>query len=50
MHRSQHAAHGILAHLIWSFSSQYTYTRRLLEGNRKIREKTWKETIPRDYP
>jgi predicted acyl esterase len=27
----------------------YTYTRRLLEGDRLIREKTWKETIPRDF-
>jgi hypothetical protein len=27
----------------------YTYTRRLFEEDRLIREKTWKETIPRDY-
>jgi putative CocE/NonD family hydrolase len=27
----------------------YTYTRRLLENRRLIREKTWKESIPRDY-
>jgi len=27
----------------------YTYTRRLLEGDRVIREKSWKETIPRDF-
>jgi putative CocE/NonD family hydrolase len=27
----------------------YTYTRRLEEGDRVIREKTWKETIPRDF-
>lgn len=27
----------------------YTYTRRLLEGERLVREKTWKETIPRDF-
>jgi predicted acyl esterase len=27
----------------------YTYTRRLFEEDRQIREKTWKETIPRDY-
>ncbi|MBW2541282.1 MAG: CocE/NonD family hydrolase [Deltaproteobacteria bacterium] len=27
----------------------YTYTRRLFEEDRKIREKTWKETIPRDF-
>lgn len=27
----------------------YTYTRRLLEGDRLVREKTWRETIPRDF-
>jgi predicted acyl esterase len=27
----------------------YAYTRRLLEGDRVIREKTWKETIARDF-
>jgi predicted acyl esterase len=27
----------------------YTYTRRLFEEDQQIREKTWKETIPRDY-
>jgi hypothetical protein len=27
----------------------YTYTRRALENGKLIREKTWKETIPRDH-
>jgi putative CocE/NonD family hydrolase len=27
----------------------YSYTRRLLEGDAVLREKTWKETIPRDF-
>ena len=27
----------------------YIYTRRLFEGDREIREKTWTETIPRDF-
>ena len=27
----------------------YTYTRRLLENGRLVREKTWEETIPRDH-
>ena len=27
----------------------YVYTRRLSEGDREIREKTWTETIPRDF-
>jgi predicted acyl esterase len=27
----------------------YTYTRRALENGRLIRERTWKETIPRDH-
>jgi hypothetical protein len=27
----------------------YTYTRRLLENEKLIREKTWKDTIPRDF-
>jgi len=27
----------------------YTYTRRLLENGTLIREKTWRDTIPRDY-
>jgi predicted acyl esterase len=27
----------------------YVYTRRLLENGKLIREKTWKETIPRDH-
>jgi predicted acyl esterase len=27
----------------------YTYTRRLWENDRLLREKTWEETIPRDY-
>ncbi|HEY5656984.1 MAG TPA: CocE/NonD family hydrolase, partial [Myxococcota bacterium] len=27
----------------------YTYTRRLFEAERLIREKTWKEAIPRDF-
>jgi len=27
----------------------YTYTRRLFEQGRQIREKTWQETIPRDF-
>jgi len=27
----------------------YTYTRRLFEGDQLIREKTWKETIARDF-
>jgi hypothetical protein len=27
----------------------YTYTRRVLEKGKLIREKTWKETIPRDH-
>jgi uncharacterized protein len=27
----------------------YEYTRRLSENGRKLREKTWKETIPRDF-
>jgi hypothetical protein len=27
----------------------YTYTRRVLENAKLIREKTWKETIPRDH-
>jgi hypothetical protein len=45
-------------HLVWQgildFRSDrenfyYTYTRRLSENGRLIREKTWKEIIPRDY-
>jgi predicted acyl esterase len=37
-----------------SFSSDrknfyYTYTRRVLENGKLIKEKTWKETIPRDH-
>jgi hypothetical protein len=37
-----------------SFSSDrenfyYTYTRRVLENEKLIREKTWKETIPRNH-
>jgi hypothetical protein len=27
----------------------YTYTRRVLENGKLIREKTWKETIPRHH-
>jgi hypothetical protein len=27
----------------------YTYTRRVLENGKPIKEKTWKETIPRDF-
>jgi putative CocE/NonD family hydrolase len=27
----------------------YRYTRRLSENGKKVREKTWKETIPRDF-
>jgi hypothetical protein len=27
----------------------YTYTRRLWENGRLLREKTWEDTIPRDY-
>jgi hypothetical protein len=27
----------------------YTYTRRVLENGKLIKEKTWEETIPRDY-
>ena len=27
----------------------YTYTRRVLENGKLIKEKTWKETIPRDH-
>jgi len=27
----------------------YTYTRRLLENGRLVREKAWQDTIPRDY-
>ncbi len=27
----------------------YTYTRRLLENGELIREKTWRDTIPRDF-
>jgi hypothetical protein len=27
----------------------YTYTRRLLENGKLVREKTWTDTIPRDY-
>ena len=27
----------------------YTYTRRVLENGKLIKEKTWKESIPRDY-
>jgi hypothetical protein len=27
----------------------YTYTRRLLENGKLIREKTWQDRIPRDY-
>jgi predicted acyl esterase len=27
----------------------YTYTRKVLENGKLIREKTWKETIPRDF-
>jgi predicted acyl esterase len=39
---------------VLSFSSDlesffYSYTRRLLENGELIREKTWKETIPRDH-
>jgi len=30
-------------------SFYYTYTRRLLENGRLIREKAWQDTIPRDY-
>jgi hypothetical protein len=30
-------------------SFHYRYTRRLVEGERVIREKTWRETIPRDF-
>jgi predicted acyl esterase len=45
-------------HLTWEgvmdFSSDaqnfyYDYTRRLLEGDKVLREKSWKETIPRDF-
>jgi hypothetical protein len=44
--------------LLWeaelSFSSDadnfyYEYTRRLTENGRELREKTWTDTIPRDY-
>jgi hypothetical protein len=27
----------------------YTYTRRLVENGAIVREKTWNDTIPRDY-
>jgi len=27
----------------------YRYTRRLLENGKPVREKTWNETIPRDF-
>ncbi len=27
----------------------YTYTRRLLENGRIVREKAWRDTIPRDF-
>jgi predicted acyl esterase len=27
----------------------YTYTRRVVENGKRIRERTWKETIPRDH-
>lgn len=27
----------------------YTYTRRVLENEKLLREKTWKKTIPRDH-
>jgi hypothetical protein len=30
-------------------SFYYTYTRRLLENGRLVREKAWQDTIPRDY-
>ena len=27
----------------------YTYTRRVLEDGKLVRERTWEETIPRDH-
>jgi hypothetical protein len=30
-------------------SFYYTYTRRLFENGKLIREKTWNDTIPRDF-
>jgi hypothetical protein len=27
----------------------YEYTRRLSENGKQVREKTWSDTIPRDY-
>jgi hypothetical protein len=27
----------------------YSYTRRLLQGGKVLREKTWNDTIPRDF-
>ena len=44
--------------LLWeaklSFTSDrdnfhYSYQRRLLENGKLLREKSWKDTIPRDY-
>jgi hypothetical protein len=40
---------GVLAFRSDRDNFYYTYTRRLLEGDRVIRERTWKETIARDF-
>ena len=39
---------------LWSFRSDqenfyYEYTKRFLKDRKLVREKTWKETIPRDH-
>ena len=41
--------HGVLDFRSDREHFYYRYTRRLLEAGRLIREKTWKETIPRDF-